>query len=148
VKLAIRDARAEDGEALAGLLGQLGYPATADAVSIRIDRLAASGDDRLVVAEADGEVVGLAALHVSLAVEYDEPVAKLSAIVVDERHRRRGVGEALVAAMEAEARARGCCVIFLTTAERRADAHAFYERIGFEHTGRRFAKQLDAFASS
>jgi len=58
VKLAIRDARAEDGEALAGLLGQLGYPATADAVSIRIDRLAASGDDRLVVARQTGRSSG------------------------------------------------------------------------------------------
>jgi ribosomal protein S18 acetylase RimI-like enzyme len=45
--------------------------------------------------------------------------------------------------MEAEARARGCCLIFLTTAERRDAAHAFYDQIGFEETGRRFAKLLD-----
>jgi N-acetylglutamate synthase-like GNAT family acetyltransferase len=143
MNLAIRDARPEDSEALAGLLGQLGYPTSAEAVARRVERLAGSDVDRLVVAEADGEVVGLAAIHVSLAVEYDEPAAKLSAIVVDERHRRRGIGEALVAAMEAEARARGCCLIFLTTAERRADAHSFYDRIGFEETGRRFVKLLD-----
>jgi hypothetical protein len=31
----------------------------------------------------------------------------------------------------------------LTTAERRADAHAFYERIGFERTGRRYAKVFE-----
>ena len=106
-------------------------------------RLQESKADRVVVAEADGQVVGLAALHESLSVEYDEPAAKLSAIVVDEHHRRRGIGEALVEAMEAEARRRGCCLIFLTTAERRADAHAFYRRLGFEETGRRFAKRLD-----
>ena len=44
--------------------------------------------------------------------------------------------------MEREAERRGCCLVFLTTAARRADAHAFYERIGFEETGRRFTKRL------
>jgi N-acetylglutamate synthase-like GNAT family acetyltransferase len=140
--MTIRDARAEDAEALAGLIGQLGYPTTAEAVARRVAQLQASEADRVVVAELDGEIVGLASLHASLSVEYDEPAAKLSAIVVDESHRRRGVGEALVVAMEAEARERGCCLLFLTTAARRADAHDFYRRLGFEETGLRFAKPL------
>lgn len=138
----IRDARPEDAQALATLVGQLGYPTSAEAVARRVTRLLKSEADRVVVAELDEEVVGLASLHTSLSVEYDEPAAKLSAIVVDERHRRRGIGETLVAAMEAEARQRGCCLIFLTTAERRGEAHAFYRRIGFEETGRRFVKPL------
>jgi ribosomal protein S18 acetylase RimI-like enzyme len=142
VDLTIRDARPGDARALAALIGQLGYPTSAAAVAGRVERLRSSADDRLVVAEVDGSIVGLAGLHTSLSVEYDEPAAKVSAIVVDERHRRRGIGEALVAEMEAEARRRGCCLIFLTTAERREDAHAFYRRIGFEETGRRFAKWL------
>jgi N-acetylglutamate synthase-like GNAT family acetyltransferase len=142
MEVTIRDARADDVVAMTALVGQLGYPTSADAVSERSARLERSPADRLVVAELDGEVVGLACLHESLSVEYDEPAAKLSAIVVDERHRRRGVGEALVREMEAEARRRGCCLIFLTTAERRAGAHAFYRRLGFEETGRRFAKPL------
>jgi GNAT superfamily N-acetyltransferase len=143
VSLTIRDARPGDAPALAPLLDQLGYPALPEAVRRRIEVLAASDADRLVVAELEGRIVGLAAIHVSLSLEYDEPAAKLSAIVVDRAHRRRGIGEALVAAMEAEARTRGCGLIFLTTAERRRDAHAFYRRIGWEETGRRFAKRLD-----
>ena len=95
-----------------------------------------------MVAELDGRVVGLATLQVSPSIEYDEPAGKLAALVVDEAHRGSGVGRALVEAMEAEARARGCAVFFLTTAERRADAHAFYERIGLEQTGRRYGKTL------
>jgi len=39
----------------------------------------------------DGEIVGLASLHLSLSIAYDRPAAKLSAIVVDERHRRVGL---------------------------------------------------------
>jgi N-acetylglutamate synthase-like GNAT family acetyltransferase len=141
--LTIRDARVEDAQALARLIEQLGYPASVEAVARRVALLVASEADRVVVAEVDGAVVGLASVHVSLAVEYDDPAAKLSAIVVDEHFRDRGIGKELVAAMEAEARARGCCLIFLTTAERRDDARAFYDRIGFEETGRRVAKVLD-----
>jgi N-acetylglutamate synthase-like GNAT family acetyltransferase len=141
VGLTIRDARPEDSPAIADLLGQLGYPAPADAVKRRIASLAAAGD-RLVVAEVDGDVVGLADLHVSPSLEDDRPAGKLAALVVDERHRDTGVGRALVAALEAEARARDCSVFFLTTAERRTDAHAFYERVGLECTGRRYAKTL------
>ena len=141
-KLTIRDPRPEDAGALAALIGELGYPTTAEATARRLARLHASDADRVAVAELDGRVVGLASLHESLSVEYDEPAAKLSAIIVGEQQRRRGVGEALVAEMEAEARRRGCCLIFLTTAERRSEAHAFYRQLGYEETGRRFAKTL------
>lgn len=142
-KIGIRDARGSDSPALARLLEQLGYPASAEDVARRLARLAASDADLLLVAELEGRVVGLAGLHVSPSLEYDLDAAKVSAIAVDELYRRRGIGEALMAAVEAEARARGCVLLFLTTAERRKDAHAFYRRIGFEETGRRFAKRLD-----
>ena len=137
----IREARPDDAAAIADLLGQLGYPAVAEAVEPRIERMLAAGD-RLVVAELEGQVVGLANLHVSPSIEYDAPAGKLGALVVDEAHRGTGVGRALVEAMEAEARAQGCAVFFLTTAARRRDAHAFYARLGLAETGKRFAKTL------
>jgi ribosomal protein S18 acetylase RimI-like enzyme len=142
VALEIRDAGPDDAEPLARLVGQLGYPASADLIARRLVRLTASEADRCVVAGVEGEVVGMATLHASLSIVDDDLAAKLSAIVVDERYRRRGIGEALVSALEADARSRGCSLLFLTTAERRAGAHAFYRRIGFEETGRRFAKRL------
>jgi len=142
LELTVRDAREEDSAAIADLLGQLGYPASAGAVPARIDRMRAAGD-RVVVAEVDGSVAGLAALHVSPSLEHSTPAGKLAALVVDEAHRGMGLGRVLVDAMEAEARERGCGVFFLTTAEGRADAHAFYERLGLERTGRRYAKTLD-----
>jgi GNAT superfamily N-acetyltransferase len=141
VEVAVRDAEPRDAPALARLLGELGYPATADQVERRLERLGAA--DRLLVAEAGGEVVGLAGLHVSPSVEYDADAAQVSAIVVDESRRGEGIGRALMVALEAEARSRGCVLLFLTTAERRADAHAFYRALGYEETGRRFAKPLD-----
>jgi predicted N-acetyltransferase YhbS len=57
------------------------------------------GDPRLrIVAEVDGELAGFA-----FGAHHD-PVGHLDAIAVDGRHRRRGVGSALLAALEAELR--------------------------------------------
>jgi GNAT superfamily N-acetyltransferase len=139
--LTIRDAQATDTQKIAALLAQLGYPSQAGAVEARLERLSIVGD-RVVVAELDGAVVGLAHLQVAPAIERDRPAAKIGALVVEEAHRGEGVGRALVDELEQEARRRGCELLFLTTAARRTDAHAFYERVGLEETGKRFAKEL------
>jgi GNAT superfamily N-acetyltransferase len=142
VDLTIRDARAEDGVAIASLLGQLGYETEASAVPPRLERLVIVGD-RVVVAVLEEEVVGLAHLHASPTIEHERPAAKINALVVDESHRGEGIGRALVDALEEEARARRCVLLFLTTAARREEAHAFYRRVGLEETGTRFTKALD-----
>jgi GNAT superfamily N-acetyltransferase len=141
VAVEIREARPEDAAGIADLLGQLGYPTERRAAEGRLERLRIVGD-RVAVAELDGAVVGLAHLQVSPAIEYERPAAKLAALVVDESRRGQGVGRALVEAMELEARSRGCELLYLTTSERRNDAHAFYERIGLKYTGRRYSRAL------
>ena len=137
----IRDVRPDDADAVARLLDQLGYPAEPSAIVSRLERLAIVGD-RVVVAEVGQEVVGLAHLQVTPAIEYDRPAAKIGALVVDDSHHGEGIGRALVEALEAEARARGCALLFLTTSARRNDAHEFYRRVGLEETGKRFTKSL------
>lgn len=139
--LTIRDARFDDADAIADLLEQLGYPTNAEAVAARLERLLIVGD-RLVVAELDGSVAGLAQLHVSPTMALERPAAKVDGLVVDESLRGQGIGRALLAEMEVEARARGCSLLYLTTATRREDAHEFYRRVGLEETGLRFAKEL------
>ena len=54
----------------------------------------------------------------------------------------RGVGEKLVAAAATFAREHGCSGIEVTSAERRVDAHRFYQRLGFARTGLRFFQTL------
>jgi len=67
---------------------------------------------------------------------------QLTALVVRADMRGRGVGRTLVAAVERWAAARGADRLVLTTALHRAEAPAFYERLGFEHTGRRYARRI------
>ena len=54
----------------------------------------------------------------------------------------RNRARALVDEAEAWARAQGCRRIIVTTALHRTGAHAFYERIGYAHTGRRYGKDF------
>ena len=55
---------------------------------------------------------------------------------------RSGSKRRLVSGAEQTAREHTCTRIAVTSAERRADAHALHERIGYTYTGRRFVKQL------
>jgi len=141
-KPVLREARADDAAAIAGLLDELGYPSNAEQAAERLERIAGDPATHVVVAEVDGEVAGLAALHVQNLVESDDLGCELAALVVGERFRRQRIGERLARAIEEEARARGGKHLVLNTAHRRGDAHAFYEALGYEHTGRRYAKKL------
>jgi N-acetylglutamate synthase-like GNAT family acetyltransferase len=72
----LRDAEVDDAEQLASLVAQLGYPVSAEPIKKRIMRLTQSSVDRIVVAERDGTIVGLAGLHVSHTIEYDQPAGR------------------------------------------------------------------------
>jgi GNAT superfamily N-acetyltransferase len=135
----IRDGRLADAAAIAALLTQLGYPSDEAAVEERLDRLQIVGD-RIVVAEVEGKIAGVAHLQVTPALERHTPVARIGALIVDEAHREQGIGRALVEALEVEARLRGCELLYVTTSDRRDDARAFYERLGLEATGRRYSR--------
>lgn len=140
--VAIRPADDADAPDLAALLAHLGYPADAADLPDRLLRLRSGGDDAFV-AVLDGEMVGLATVHARAVLHVARPVAQLTALVVPPAMRGRGVGRALVAAAEQWARAQGADRLVVTTALHRADAPLFYERLGFEHTGRRYVRKLE-----
>jgi len=137
-----REACEDDAGAVASLLVELGYRTDRDQAQNRLHRLLAEPRTRVLVAEEANNVVGVTAVRAENLLEHDEPAARLIALVVAESSRRRGVGGALVKAAESEARGLGCFRIVLTSAERRADARAFYLAAGYEETGRRFVKEL------
>jgi len=138
----IRVAQGRDAAGVAALLGELGYPTSAEQAAERLERIASDPSTWVIVAEVESDLAGLGALHVQNLVERDEPGCEVAGLVVGDAFRRRGIGELLMEALEAEARRRGGSAMVLNTAHRRADAHAFYEALGYEHTGRRYAKDL------
>jgi len=138
----IRPARPDDEAALATLLGELGYPATAGELRGRIAELAGSAADTVLVAEAGGLVVGMASLHVVPFFNEGRSRGRVTALVVDAGQRGRGVGRRLLAAIEAVAADRGCAAIELTSSATRREAHRFYLANGYEDVPHRFLKPL------
>jgi GNAT superfamily N-acetyltransferase len=141
-KLQVRRATPTDADAISRLLVQLGYPTESTEVPGRLDRLMANDRAAVLLAERGDQVVGLATVHILSVLNRRRDVPWLTALVVDESARGSGVGRGLVKAVEDFARRSGCERLSVTTQEHRADARAFYIRLGLEQTGRRFGKTL------
>jgi GNAT superfamily N-acetyltransferase len=126
----LRDVTAADFTAVRRLIGQLGYVPEESEFRARFERVLATPGHRVIVAEEDGAVVGV--LHVFERPALDKGCeAVIQALVVDDRVRSRGIGEALMREAEAWARSRGLAATSLYTRIDREKARAFYERIGY-----------------
>ena len=86
----------------------------------------APGRGALLVATVDGEVVGCGAVR-----RLDDTDAEIKRMYVTPSFRGRGIGGALLAALESEARSLGATRLVLETGERLFEAVALYERTGF-----------------
>ena len=137
----VREPTDSDAAAIAPLLGQLGYPSTPQEVAARLLTMRQDGPATVMwVAELDGSVVGVATGREFPGLHLPAPICWLTALVVDERVRGRGVGRRLVAEAEQWAKSRGSPRLSLTSAVHRKEAHQFYINLGYQQTGVRLAK--------
>ncbi|MEZ4455767.1 MAG: GNAT family N-acetyltransferase [Gemmatimonadales bacterium] len=148
-----------------------GAPADRDAVVALLPRLAAfdlppnrvpahlwEGDAELVrrwaagdepdclvhlAVEADGSVAGAAVTRMRPELLSHEPSAHLEALVVREGAEGRGIGGALMAAVEAGVRSRGARTLTLHVFRTNERARALYARLGFDCELLRYLKQLE-----
>ncbi len=139
--MTVRNTRPEDVAAIAELLSQLGYPASTLQVRARLAQLENCTTSIALVGVEAERVVGFACLEVGYSIAHDHPVGRIAALVVDEQVRSRGIGASLLATCEQMLIERGVERIVLTSANHREAAHRFYERHGYQGTGRRFVKQ-------
>jgi len=143
VSPSIRPAVAADGPRLAELSTQLGYPMSAEEAAARLSAVSGHADHALLVAAADGRAVGW--VQVSLPRIFEsQPHAEIAGLVVDEASRGRGIGNGLLGAAEAWARAKGCAAVRVRSNVLRERAHGFYGRAGYREikTQRVFEKGL------
>jgi len=137
----IRDARTKDAEELVALIGLLDHQVDTKGVRKRINQLA---KEKLapLVATLDKQVVGLIGIHRMVTIHRDQPVGRITILVVAEKARKQGVARMLVEAAEEQLKELGCGMVEVTSNDRLAPAHAFYRHMGYERTSIRFAKAL------
>jgi GNAT superfamily N-acetyltransferase len=140
--IAIRSAALADAEPLARLMTELGYPTSSQQMERRLTSILGDASYRTFVACDGDAIVGVIGTRVGPMYEIDAPYGQIMAMVVSATHRRQGVGVLLVQAAESHFLERGAAVSIVTSANRRGDAHAFYEAHGYTFDGRRYKKAL------
>jgi len=139
----LRDASPDDAETVAALLTELGHPTEAADITKRLPSvLAEGGAVKLAVDDKDAPF-GLLVLSRHWGLHASGPIAYIAALVVTASARRRGVGKVFVDYAREWGRSHGCSRLTVTSAEHRADAHAFYPSMGMPYTGRRFSVSLE-----
>ena len=136
----IRTARRDDVPAIVHLLADDTFGASREqptdplpqAYWDAFDAISIQGGNELLVAEANGEVVGCLQLTVIPGLARRGALRmQIEAVRVHESHRSTGLGAAMMRWAVDDARLRGCALVQLTSDKTRTDAHRFYERLGF-----------------
>ena len=149
MSLRIREAEAADLPALIALYNELSLDepredaAAIERYSAAFSEIESLTGHHVLVAEDDGRLVGSVTVIVAPNLTYQgTPFALIENVVVTESARGRGVGALIMNAAIDIAREAGCYKVTLTSNKRRADAHRFYERIGFDERKEGFQLRL------
>ena len=104
-------------------------------------------NNELIVAEIDDEIAGTLQITFTPSINLQGTKrATVESVRVDAKHRGKGLGKELMKWAIERAKSEGCCILQLTTNGERADAHRFYENLGFKgnHVGMKLSlKQND-----
>jgi len=99
----------------------------------KVSGLVASGDTVLLAAKLDGKIIGT--VQLGLDTPPNQPHrADIKKLLVHRSARGHGVGRALMARVEQEARARGRWLLVLDTVPRES-GHRLYLRAGWQQSG-------------
>ena len=148
----IRVAEDGDADAVTALINAINsldgpapaLPMTADVV--RRDLIGARARAKLLVAVHDGRVVGFATAGAIYDAERQADALMLLDLYVMPGSRRRGLARALMAALAADAEARGAGCLWWGVDQGDDEATAFYRAIGAESEGQFSGELLEGAA--
>lgn len=125
----VRRAALADAAAIAALSAELGYPVESADIEARLRRLAAA-DQVVLVATAGAAVVGWIHGSEQLLLEVGSR-CEILGLVVSSAHRRSGIGQRLLVAVEGWASERGLPEVSVRSNVLREASHPFYEKHGY-----------------
>ena len=142
VDFRIRDAELSDAAELAALACQLGYKTTGPEMESRLVSILKDLRYKTLVALKDEKICGMLGTFSASSYLHNDLNGRIIALVVSRKSRRHAIGARLIAAAEKDFTQRGITRVTLTTRFERAEAHRFYDKLGYARTGFRFAKNL------
>jgi len=108
-----------------------GTPLPCDVLDRLIPGLQALPTTLILLASVGERFVGIATCFVGFSTFAARPVVNVHDLCVLDSHRGRGIGRALLVAVERAARRRGCAKVTLEVLEHNRLARSLYEGLGF-----------------
>lgn len=99
-----------------------------------LDTMLGSPSHILLVAEEQGNIVGLLHMRMEFQLHHCGKVAEILELIVSQEVRSKGIGAALLKAARAQAVQQHCIQFEVTSNRKREKAHRFYQREGLEQT--------------
>ena len=135
----VREATAKDVEAIHSLAGELAAtvgdsPPRFEDVRARLVELLEEPRARVLVAEDEGAVVGVASLWIKPDLAHGDTVIEVPTLVVAEGSRRGGVGKLLMEGVQRLGAENGADLIELVATTQNVAAREFYRTLGFVET--------------
>ena len=109
-----------------------GRPLPSDVQSRLIPMLRDHPTALVLLAFADDEPVGIAVCFFGVSTFRAQPLLNVHDLAVLPEYRGRGVGRALLAAVEGHARRKECCKLTLEVQDDNTRARTLYQRFGFD----------------
>jgi GNAT superfamily N-acetyltransferase len=132
-----------DAEVVAALMTEMGHPISIDHAHRYLGSIAGRPGTIVFVAAVDDRVCGLVAGQLLSVLSDAQPVLMITALSVAAASQRSGAGRELVRRIESWGRENGAARVLVTTSTHRDSAHAFYERMGYSFSGRRYVRTFE-----
>jgi len=130
------------------LLAELGYPDNrTEEVRRRLAMWERETAGLALVAERQGQVVGIIGVIAIPYLEHEGRWGRIVALVVSSACRGHGIGRRLVDAAEKAAGELGCITMEVTSRSSRTESHPFYRNLGYEDVGDRSIRYLKALVT-
>lgn len=110
-----------------------GEPLSAETREMLVPALAAFPGAFSLIARLEGEAVGLANCFTGFSTFAARPLINVHDLAVQPAQRGKGIGRALMQAIEQEAAARGACKVTLEVLANNSNAMALYTALGYRN---------------
>ena len=132
----VREAKVEDAAEIHGLARELAEtvgdtPPTEEAIRARLEELLDESGARVLLAENEVGVVGVASFWIKPDLAHGDIVVEVPMLVVAEDHRRSGVGRLLMEEVRDIASDNDASQIELVATRANVTAREFYRSLGF-----------------
>ena len=105
-----------------------------------LQKVIASENNFIVVAEEDHRLIGFISASARLVVRYPQPIMQVDELYVDPDFREHGLGRQLIQGIESIAAEHDYHRIYIESGFKYEVAHKFYQKNGYEKDGYYFRK--------